>query len=247
MKKIFYYELRRVLFGRMFPAMLAANGIYAWYVLTTEIIAGVAYTAPFSVWSYCNYIGRLLPAAVLTVLLLLAGYYGKKQKQAEVLLSAAPITPAQHLAIRSFVLGVCFCIICALYMVLAAVFYRSFFAYGRYAEFLLPAFLLMAPCFLVSLGLGHLLGRLHQGLVWLFAGIVFLAGLAAVNHVADLFCAGYFAHYPLELPPDSSGEPGFSMQPVWVAVRIMYALFGIGMISIGICGRKWRVDRDDER
>ena len=244
MKKIFYYELRRVLFSWLFPAMLVVNGMYAWYVLTTEIITGIAHTAPFSVWSYCAYMGKALPVGIITVLLLLAGYYGKKQKQAEILLSAAPVTPAQHLIIRSLVLGVCFLLICAVIMVTAAYFYRSFFRYSDYAVFLLPACLLMIPCFLFSLGLGHLLGRLHQGLVFLLAGIIFLVRLAAADYMWDLFCAGYFSKRPLTLTPDESGEPGFFMQPAWVAARLLYILLGMGLFFQSVHSTKRKLTED---
>lgn len=244
MKKIIYYELRRVLFSWLFLAMLIINGMYAWYMLTSEIISGVAHTAPFSVWSYCTYIGKAVPMGIITVLLLLAGYYGKKQKQAEILLSAAPVTPAQHLVIRSLVLAVCFLIVCAVVMGEAAVFYNSFFQYSDYAVFLLPACLLMVPCFLFSLGLGHLLGRLHQGLIYLLAGIIFLIRLTAADHIWDLFCAGYFSSYPLTLTPGENGEPGFFMQPAWAAARLLYFLLGMGFLAGSVHGAKRKMTRD---
>lgn len=239
MKKVFCYELRRVLFSWLFLAMLVVNGMYAWYVLTSEIISGVAHTAPFSVWSYCTYIGEAMPMGMITVLLLLAGYYGKKQKQAEILLSAAPVTPAQHLVLRSLVLGVCFLVVCAVIMIAAAVFYISFFQYSDYAVFLLPACLLIIPCFSFMLGLGHLLGRLHQGFVYLLAGLASLIRLAAADYKWDLFCAGYFSGYPLTLAPGESGEPGFYMQPAWVAFRILYFLLGMGFLFLSVhCARR---------
>lgn len=228
--KIFCYELRRAVFRWLFAAMLAANGLYAWYVLTTDIIAGVAYTAPFSVWSCCAYFGKIMPVAILTVLLTLCGYYGKKQKQVEILISAAPVTPARHLLIRSAVLAICFFVICAATAMVAAYFYSSFFQYTDFAVFLPPALLIMLPCFLFSIGLGHLLGRLHQGCVYAFLCIAFLAGLARVEHALDLFCAGYFAAYPLTLAPGQGGEPAFFVPPAWLGARVLYLLLGIALI-----------------
>ncbi len=83
--KILCYELRRALMNRLFLGLLLMNGLSAWFLLSYDIIRGTAYTAPFSVWSYCTYLGRTLPVAAVTVLLLLSSYYSKKQKQVEIL------------------------------------------------------------------------------------------------------------------------------------------------------------------
>ena len=86
--KILCYELRRTLLNRLFPGLLLVNGLYAWFLLSYDIVLGTAYTAPFSVWSYCTYLGKTLPVAAVTVLLLLSNYYSRKQKQIEELTAA---------------------------------------------------------------------------------------------------------------------------------------------------------------
>ena len=212
MRKLFYYELRRVLFRWMFLAMLAVNGMYAWYVLTTDLIRGAAYTAPFSIWSCCAYLGKTMPAASITVLLILCGYYSKKQKQVEILTSAAPMTGAQHLLIRSGVLAVCFILVSAVIMAVAVFFYSRFFQFYDYAGYILPGLLLILPCFVVLLGAGHLLAGVHQGLCYILIGICFAAALYAPDSAWDLFGSGYFAAYPLTLAPGIGGEPAYQMQ-----------------------------------
>ncbi len=91
--KILCYELRRTLLNRLFPGLLLVNGLYAWFLLSYDIVLGTAYTAPFSVWSYCTYLGKTLPVAAVTVLLLLSNYYSRKQKQIEELTAATPVSP----------------------------------------------------------------------------------------------------------------------------------------------------------
>ncbi|MDE7313210.1 MAG: hypothetical protein K2N87_16580 [Eubacterium sp.] len=238
MKKLFYYELRRVLCHWMFPSMLVVNGLYAWYILTGDIIRGVADTAPFSVWSYCAYLGKTMPVAVITILLVLSGYYSKKQKQVEILTLAAPVTGAQHLLIRSGVLAVCFLMDAAVIVGVAAFFYKSFFAYDSYAGYVLPCLLLMLPCFFVAVGAGHLFAGLHQGLCYVLMGILFASGISAPDGVWDLFGAGYFETYPLTLTPGRSGEPGFflSRQPAWIAARAIYLVLGLLLLL-------WKVRR----
>lgn len=218
--------------------MLAVNAVFAWYVLTTEIIEGIAYTAPFSVWSSCAYIGKTLPIAIITVLLLQAGYYGKQQKRVEILTAAAPMTYAQTLLIRTAVLGVCFLIICLVDGLLGAVFFAAFFGYYGFGAFIFPALLEMIPCFLFAVGIGHLAGRLHCSLIYALLPAVFIAGfVGGVSGALDLFGGGYFSSYPLTLPVGADGEPAFVINSVWLLARMIYLLAGTGAIFINIATR----------
>lgn len=107
--------------------MLLANGFFAWYVLTTDIILGTCFTAPFSLWSYCTYLGKVMPISMITILLLLAGYYGKKQKRVEILTTATPVTLATQMLIRTLIIFICFTILCFIIICLALYFYLHFF------------------------------------------------------------------------------------------------------------------------
>ena len=61
MRKVFVCELRRLLLNKFFFGILAAVLLYGWVLLSGEVILGVAYTAPFSPWSFGYYLARLLP------------------------------------------------------------------------------------------------------------------------------------------------------------------------------------------
>lgn len=232
MIKVFGYELKRLLTSGLFIAMLIVNAVFAWYVLTTEVIEGIAYTAPFSVWSSCAYIGKTLPLSIITVLLLQAGYYGKQQKRVEILTSAAPMTRADMLLIRTAALGVCFLVICLVDGLLGAVFYAVFFGYYGFGAFILPALLEIIPCFVFSAGIGHLAGRIHQGLVYALLPIVFIAGFLGAAGAFDLFGGGFFSAYPMTLPINSDGEPEFVMNSTWLLARFIYLAAGAAILIV---------------
>ncbi|MDE7193176.1 MAG: hypothetical protein K2O14_04320 [Oscillospiraceae bacterium] len=226
MTKVFGYELKRMLTSGLFIAMLAVNAVFAWYVLTTEVIEGIAYTAPFSVWSSCAFIGKTLPLAVITVLLLQAGYYGKQQKRVEIITSAAPMTYAQTMMIRTSVLGICFLVICLVDSLLGAVFFAAFFGYYGFGAFILPALLEIIPCFVFTVGIGHLAGRLHCSLIYALLPAVFIAGFIGASGAFDLFGGGFFSAYPLTLPIGADGEPGFVLNSAWLIARFIYLAAG---------------------
>lgn len=61
MAKIFGYECRRLLWNKFFLGLLAVLLFYGWQVLDWVTILGVSHTAPFSPWSFGDYLCRLLP------------------------------------------------------------------------------------------------------------------------------------------------------------------------------------------
>lgn len=234
MSKIFYYEVKRSVFSRLFLGMFFINGIYAWLVLATDIIIGIAYTAPFSGWSYCAYLGKTMPIAIITALLMLAGSYSKKQKQVEILTCTTPVTASCQMLIRTAAIGVCFALICTLEILAALLFFVCLFQFDGFGAYLAPSLLIILPCFVFFVGLGMLLGRLHQSLIYVLMLAAFAAGFfnIGIENVFDVFGAGYFSSYPLALPAGNSGEPDFIVSFAFFAARIAY--LGIGTACIYI-------------
>lgn len=234
MSKVFLYELKRMLFGRVFIGMFIVNCLFSWFVLSTDIIMGIAYTAPFSVYSFCTYLGRILPISIITVLLLLAGYFSKKQKMVDALTHMAPVTASGQMLIRTAVVGVCFTLICIINVVISMLFYVKFFGFHDFDAFIPPALLMMLSCFIFFTGIGQLLGRLHQSLIYLMILIALTVGLFWIPNGFDLFGAGYFSEYPLTLSVGDNGEPEFQMGIIFGVARVMYLLIGIACFYIDI-------------
>lgn len=234
MSKIFYYELKRMIFSRVFIGMFFVNCLYACFVLSTDIVAGVAYTAPFSVYSFCTYTGRTMSVSIITALLLLAGYFSKKQKSVDVLTKAAPVMTSCQMMLRTAAVGVCFVLICAVNTITAMLFYTGLFRFHDFGAFIPPALLMILPCFVFFAGIGQFLGRFHQGLIYLIILTALAAGFCGVPNGFDLFGAGYFSAYPLTLPAGSGGEPEFQMGAVFVIARLMYLVIGAACFCFNI-------------
>lgn len=232
MNKIFYYELKRMLWNRTFFGLLLVNGLFAWFVLSTDIIQGIAYTAPFSAWSYCTYLGKTLPLEAATILLLLSSYYGRKQKLLETLTLATPVTASRQMLLRTAAAGVCFLLLCLTTAGLAAYFYAALFRFTDFAAFVLPSLLLALPCFLFLAGLGQLLAALHPGLLYLLTAVSFVLGFSGPQTAFDLFGAGYFSSRPLVLPVGADGEPAFALSASFCAARLLYLAAGMACIYL---------------
>jgi len=59
--KIFRYECKRLLWNKFFAGLLLVLLFYGWQVLTGATILGVSHTAPFSPWSFGDYLSRMVP------------------------------------------------------------------------------------------------------------------------------------------------------------------------------------------
>ena len=216
--------------NKLFFGMLLVNGLFAWFTLSFDIIMGTAYTAPFSVWSYCAYLGKTLPLAMITVLFLLANYYSRKQKQVEILTSATPISSFCQIMIRTMAAGICFLLIYLVVIALALLFYISFFQFHDFAAFILPSVLLLLPCFLFFAGLGQLLGSIHRSLIYVL--MLFALAFNSLPSAFDFFGAGYFSTIPLTLPAGTNGEPTFKMGISFIVLRLLYLVIGIVCIYL---------------
>ena len=234
MVKIFMYELRRMLLSKLFVALAVINGVFAWYVLSSEIVAGVAFTAPFSVWSFGYYLATVMSMAMMTALFLLSNYYSKKERQVEVLTSATPVDAAKYILIRNAVVTLGFVLLCFVAIVLSVFFYASVFGYRDFAVFIVPAIVTIVPGFVFFMGLGHLAGSIRPWLLYVLIPVALAIGFMQTPGVLDFFGGGYFSLTPLTLPVGADGEPAFVLNAAFLLTRAAYLVLGgvLWVISI---------------
>ena len=78
MRKVFYYECKRLLWNKFFFGLLLVLLFFGWQVLDRVTILGVSHTAPFSPWSFGDYLGRLLPLLWIGALFFLTFFISAK-------------------------------------------------------------------------------------------------------------------------------------------------------------------------
>ena len=91
MSKIFRYECRRLLWNKFFIGLAVVLLLYGALVLHAVTILGVSHTAPFSPWSFGDYLSRMLPLLWIGMLFFLTFYTSPKARRAAVLTDAAPM------------------------------------------------------------------------------------------------------------------------------------------------------------
>lgn len=243
MSRILKYELRRLIWNKFFWGLLIINGAYAWYILATDIIAGVSYTAPFSQWSYGAFLASVMPISVLTLLFMLSFYFTKREKQVEILTSTTPVNPIHYTLVRCTVVAICFLVICTVICGMSIYFYISIFNYSNFSAFFLPAAIIIVPCFIFSIGAGFLAGRIHQGFLYVLMFIALAVGFAGAGGSFDFFGGSYFRAYPITLPVGMDGEPVFTVSAFFWVARIGYVTLGIILLIIGLYSQKQKAKR----
>ena len=177
MRKIFFYECKRLLWNKFFLGLLLVLLFYGWQVLSGATILGVSHTAPFSPWSFGDYLCRMVPLLWIGALFFLTFFTSPGARRAEVLTDAAPV-PSRKYALTRCAAALTGALILALAcMAEAAVFYGLYFGWYNWSELLLPALVTLLPALVFALGSGWVLGHVKPWLiyVWMLLPILCMA------------------------------------------------------------------------
>ena len=98
--KIFCYELKRLIFNKIFLALLIISALYSYMILSGEIILGIAFTAPFSPWSFSYYLAKLQPLLMITLLFFITFIHSSHEKQVRQLTLATPVDSVKFTLVK---------------------------------------------------------------------------------------------------------------------------------------------------
>ena len=211
MVKIFRYECKRLLWNKFFFGILAVTLFYGWQVLTGASILGVSHTAPFSPWTFGDYLSRLLPLLWIGVLFFLTFFTSGAERRAAVLTAATPVRPWQYALARLGAALTGTVLQSLAVLLLSAVFYARMFRWYSWGSLFLPAAISLIPALVFALGSGWLLGRLRPWLVYLWMPLPFLLQLLPLPELLSLWNGRFFSQYPLSL---GTLDPGHVPGPI---------------------------------
>ena len=229
MVKIFRYECKRLLWNKFFFGILAVTLFYGWQVLTGASILGVSHTAPFSPWSFGDYLSRMLPLLWIGMLFFLTFYTSPKARRAAVLMDATPMPPKQYALVRcaaALTGGVLLSLLC---MGEAAVFYGRMFGWYGWGSLLLPALATLPPALVFALGSGWLLGQIRPWLVYVWMAVPFLCMALPLPDALGIWNGHFFSKYPLAL---GTLDPAFSMPAAVLIVQCILLAAGIVLLMV---------------
>ena len=192
-------------------------------------ILGVSHTAPFSPWSFGDYLSRMLPLLWIGMLFFLTFYTSPKARRAAVLMDATPMPPRQYALARcaaALTGGVLLSLLC---MGEAAVFYGRMFHWYGWGSLLLPALATLLPALVFALGSGWLLGQIRPWLVYVWMAVPFLCMALPLPDALGIWNGHFFSKYPLAL---GTLDPAFSMPAAVLIVQCILLAAGIVLLMV---------------
>ena len=228
MTKIFRYELRRLLWNKVFAGILVVSLFYSWLMLTGTIILGVAHTAPFSPWSFGYYLSQILPMICLGELFFVTFFTSGPERRTAVITEATPVDRKAYTLVRcgAVLTATTLLILCVIAMGVG--FYIRFFHWTAFSGFIAPALLTLVPAVLFCLGVGWCLGRVHPALVYVLMPVPILLSFLPLPQAADFSMGAFFAGYPLSL---DMLDPAFSLPASVLCGRLLYAAVGLIVLA----------------
>ena len=220
MRKIFRYECRRLLLNKFFAGLVLALLAYGAMVLESATILGVSHTAPFSPWSFGDYLSRMLPLLWVGASFFLTFFTSGRARRAMALTDAAPMDARRYALARcaAALAGTALMALCCLLE--AAVFYGRYFGWYAWGSLLLPALVF-------ALGCGWLLARIRPWLLYLWMLLPFAAAALPLPEALGLWNGSLFTALPLTL---GTLDPAFTLPASAVAAQL--ALLACGAIAL---------------
>ena len=233
MRKIFFYECKRLLWNKFFLGLLLVLLFYGWQVLSGATILGVSHTAPFSPWSFGDYLCRMVPLLWIGALFFLTFFTSPGARRAEVLTDAAPV-PARKYALTRCAAALTGALILALAcMAEAAVFYGLYFGWDNWPELLLPALVTLLPALVFALGSGWVLGHVKPWLIYVWMLLPILCMALPLPEALGIWNGSFFTDYPLSL---DTLDPGFALTASVVITQCL--VFAAGSLLLALRTKK---------
>ena len=221
MSKIYGYECRRLLWNKFFIGLAVVLLLYGALVLRGVTILGVAHTAPFSPWSFGDYLSRMLPLLWIGMLFFLTFYTSPMPRRTYALARCAAALTG----------GVLLSLLC---MGAAVAFYGRMFGWYSWGSLIFPALATLLPALVFALGSGWLLGQIRPWLVYVWMAVPFLLATLPLPDAFGLWSGSFFTAYPLTL---ETLDPGFVLPMGVLVVQVILLAVGVALLGTGAEGR----------
>lgn len=208
--------------------------LYSYQILRKDIIVGIAFTAPFSSWSYGMYLAKVLPLLLITLIFFISFLYSKEEKQVKQLIFATPIDPLKYGFTRCLAIIVGYMLISIFVIGISFLFYVLIFRFYTFIDFIVPSLITLIPALLLVLGIGLVIASIHPNLLYVLIIFILLIGFLPLPTFVDLYGTQTFNTYPLTLPVGTDGEPPFILPKLFILGKAFFLVIGISMISFGI-------------
>lgn len=226
---IFKYEIKQLLCSREYLLLLAAVIAYCVLLLRSSVMVGALYTAPFSQWTFCDYLSSVMVLLLALLLVLCARQFTPARRGAMAIIGATPMPAPVFRAIQYGAIACAFGVAATASALVCFGFYALVFDYTAFGGLIASGLLLVLPPALLALGAAMLLGSKKPAFVYALLAAVLIIGVFGVSLPAWIDVIGGSVTQPLY-----EGVHTFAFTPGFIAGRIAFTMAGITCIVLSV-------------
>lgn len=233
---IFYYEFKRLIVSRSYLLLLAAVLGYCCILLQNTVICGTMYTAPFSPWTFCEYVSSVSPLVLILLVTLCARQFSPAETGAAAAINATPMPPKVHKLIRYGAIASAFLIAALLAAFVCLGFYWLVFDYTAFGSLLKSGALIIFPSAFFAFGAAMLLGSRKVEALYALLAIILIVGVFQISLPEFLDLLGNSVLNPLY-----EGRREFAFTGAFLAGRAAFIAAGLAFVLAALNRRQERL------
>ncbi|OPJ64629.1 hypothetical protein [Clostridium oryzae] len=234
MIKVLLYEIKRILFAKIYVELLLFTLAFSYYVLRYSTILGVSNTAPFSKWSYSDFLCQVSIFSMVSMMFFCTYVFSKKEISVRTITLATPLSITQYYLLKAAAIMFSYIITTMSVIVLSFIFYAKILHFYDYVAFVEPIFLFTIPPAIFLLGLSMFLGRINTVFQYILIALIFIIGNTSLNLFGyiGIVNTGFIVDYSMKLSDKTKGELIFSLPWGFYISRFIWILIGIVLFVI---------------
>lgn len=227
LNRIYGYECRRLILNKFFIGISVLILVYGWQVLKNITILGVSFTAPFSAWSFGDYLSRMSVFLWIGILFMVGFYHTKAEKRRAVIFESAPVKPYVFDLIRIGAILTVTALLVFIICLPAVVFYGSVFDLYPTGMILCATLLTLFPIAVFAIGSGKLLAHVGTPVLYIWMSVPFILKMIPLPEAFGILNGSSFTERPLSI---EGLDPEFSLTVGVIVVQSIVFILGVLMI-----------------
>lgn len=161
------------MFNKKYFYMLLILCLITSDTLMRNIIRGVYGTAPFSRWSYSEFIAVTTPFLLIILIFLCISIFNERENTVKKIIFSTAFPQRKYYFLKAFSIGFVFIITALIPIIISFIYYKVMFGYTQFTRFIYPIILFLLPPFIFVLGLSMFLGKINVKLLYFLMPILF--------------------------------------------------------------------------
>lgn len=191
-------------------------------------------TAPFSKWTYSEFLSLIRPFLSVILVLLCMSVFSEKEVAVRKIIFSAPLSETKYYLLKASAITAVFAFAASLSILLSFAYYAYYFNFYDYSKFMLPLLFFLLPSQVFVLGLAMVIGRINSRLLYPLLPFVFFLGFFNPRFPAyvDLF-GNNFLSWPLRWYLGVlEGPIPYVLPEDFLYSRLIFTFTGVALLAL---------------